>query len=400
MISRLMNYCKGHIRIRVVGGAYERFLNLCAYNKIQLWDLESTDGSYEMNISLKDLKKIRPFVRKSRTKVRIVKKYGLPFFLYRNRRRKLTGIGIIMGCFLLWVMTCFIWNVTLEGNHQLTQDLLLDFLSREQVIQGTPKSKIDCKSLAAKMRLEFDQLVWVSVRIQGTRLCIDVQENTDLELKERVEYDNSDLVSNMDGQVVKIITRSGIPQVSVGDKVHAGDLLVSGEIPIYNDSQEIAGYQYCAADADIYLKTDYYYEDTLPLVYQAKEYTGQQQTGGYIKLGGHYLSFPGWKRNFQDRDILRTEEQLKLSSNFYLPVSLGQIVEKEYKIITKIYTKDDAKALLEEKLFQNIEKFKGKGVQLFENNVKIESSGQQCTAKGVLTVIEKAGKRVKRISQE
>ena len=39
-----------------------------------------------------------------------------------------------------------------------------------------------------------------------------------------------------------------------------GDLLVSGQIPIYNDAKEITSYQYCISDADIYGKTTVQYE--------------------------------------------------------------------------------------------------------------------------------------------
>lgn len=40
-----------------------------------------------------------------------------------------------------------------------------------------------------------------------------------------------------------MITRRGTPLVKKGDQVEKGDLLVSGLLPIYNDSQEIIGYE-------------------------------------------------------------------------------------------------------------------------------------------------------------
>lgn len=56
-----------------------------------------------------------------------------------------------------------------------------------------------------------------------------------------------------------------MPQVHVGDRVKKGDLLVSSEIPILNDEKEITGYEYCAADADILIKSVYEYRDSFPL---------------------------------------------------------------------------------------------------------------------------------------
>ena len=49
--------------------------------------------------------------------------------------------------------------------------------------------------------------------------------------------------------------------VSVGDTVKKGDLLVKGELEILDDSGEVSGYQYCASDADIFLKTSYEYRE-------------------------------------------------------------------------------------------------------------------------------------------
>ena len=39
MEVRFLDFLKGYVRIRITGDSYDRFLNLCAYHDIRLWDL-------------------------------------------------------------------------------------------------------------------------------------------------------------------------------------------------------------------------------------------------------------------------------------------------------------------------------------------------------------------------
>ena len=57
------SYRKGYVRIRFWGKAPERFLNLCAYHKIPVWNLVSRDGAYEMNMTLEGFRRIRGICR-------------------------------------------------------------------------------------------------------------------------------------------------------------------------------------------------------------------------------------------------------------------------------------------------------------------------------------------------
>jgi len=307
--------------------------------------------------------------------------------------------GIISGAILMVFLSGFIWDININGNQTLTTDVIINYLESENIIHGMPKASVDCKGLAADLRQQFNDLIWVSVRIEGTRLLIDMQENTDLKLDDKIDYGPSDLVSNVEGTVVKIITRSGVPMVKAGDEVKKDDLLVSGQIEIINDSGEVAGYQYCAADADIYVKTRYLYRQTFSMKYNVKEYSGQLKRGYYLNIFGKKISLIRKKVPFETYDVTTIEQQAKLGDNFYLPVSWGSVDYKEYELIQKTYSKNAAEKRSEDTLNKFLEKIQEKGVQIFENNVKIESDGKTCKASGEVIVIEKVGKRVERTTE-
>lgn len=80
MIWSMIRYIKGYLLIRVEGYSPERFLNACSHRGIELWGLRSAGGAYEMYMTLKDFRKIKALSKKTGTKVRVRRRYGLPFF--------------------------------------------------------------------------------------------------------------------------------------------------------------------------------------------------------------------------------------------------------------------------------------------------------------------------------
>ena len=93
----------GYVRVRLTGRSPERFFNLCRGSGIMLWNLSCGNNEYWFSMMLPDFYRIRPFVRKAGVKVRVQEKLGLPFFLYRNRKRKLFAAGMAsFFCFCLF----------------------------------------------------------------------------------------------------------------------------------------------------------------------------------------------------------------------------------------------------------------------------------------------------------
>ena len=87
-----------------------------------------------------------------------------------------------------------------------------------------------------------------------------------------------------------------------------------------------------------------------------------------------------------------TEEfPLRITENFCLPVSFYSFTSTRYKKIKSVYTKEEAEQLAEKKLHLFEKKLMEKGVQISENNVKIDVNHTVCTSSGKLIVIEKTG---------
>ena len=255
MFLSLVKYFRGYLLVRLNGYSPERFLNLCSNHNILIWNLSSSGASYEFNISIAGYRKLKPLLKKTKTRVVILQKNGFPFFLYRYRKRKLFFAGIVFGAGFLLYLTTFIWLIDINGNSLITDASILTFLEENGASFGSRKASIDCSALEEALRSAYDDVIWASVRLNGTKMTIDLQENLitgkdegESAVKPEGAYD---LTAEKDGVITSIITRNGTPAVRAGSEVKAGDLLVGSRLDIYNDSNEVCESIYVTADADI-----------------------------------------------------------------------------------------------------------------------------------------------------
>ena len=80
LIKIIFNYIIGYIRISVEGYYIERFINICRNNKITIWNLKRDKNvKLELNIGIRDLKKVAKIAKQTKCKLKITRKRGLPF---------------------------------------------------------------------------------------------------------------------------------------------------------------------------------------------------------------------------------------------------------------------------------------------------------------------------------
>ena len=344
-----------------------------------------------MYIKVSGFRKLKPILRKTQTKVSILERFGLPFFFHRYRKRKLFFTGIVFCLLIIYSMTFFIWNIDLEGNQRITDDVLIEYLESKDIYHGMAKRKVRCEQIVKDIRKNFDEIIWVSASLEGTRLFIHVKENADTFTESTVEETPSDIIAEKAGTVVDIITRNGVPQVTVGSAVSEGDLLVSGTVDVLNDAKEVVSQKYVTADADITLQTVVAYEDSVEKIYEQKRYTDKRRTLLYIKLGKRTLQL-GFQRNkFKNKDQQTKEHQLRVGENFYLPIFFGSKKIYEYKLETLEYTKEELETLLKNNFEQYCRELEESNAVILEKNIEILHSDKGSKMSGTLTLQETAG---------
>ena len=391
MFVSLLRYLQGYLKIRVTGYSPERFLNLCKNKKIDVWGLESAYNAYVMYIKISGFRKLKPILKKTRTKVAIEERMGLPFFFYRYRKRKLFFLGSILCLLFIYSMTFFIWNIDLEGNQTITDDVMMEFLESKHISHGIPKFNVNCEQISKEIRKEFDDIIWVSASLEGTKLFIHVKENMDTYEENKVIEEPCDLVAKKDGIIVRIITRSGVPQVKVGDIVKAGDVLVSGTVDVLNDAKEVVSQKFVTADADILLETTVHYEEKVNHMYKKKTYTKKNRKIPFIKIGSFTLHF-GWQKiAYRNYDLNTTETQLKIGENFYLPFFYGYKSYSEYKWESFEYGEEELENLLKKNFEVYCENLVENQIIILENVLSISKETKATKATSILILQEEGG---------
>lgn len=390
-----IQYIKGYVTIKVWGYSTERLLNLCGNHDILVWDIVN-HGEYDtMNISVEGFFALKPLLKKTGTRAAVLRRYGLPFFVSKMKKRKIFVIGLI-GCMIFWILTSgFIWNIKIEGNFELTEDVLMDYLAGQGVHAAMQKKDLQIEELEENLRGEYDVITWVSVQVEGTTLLIYIKEN------EMPEYDQSgrtetdegmDLVATRAGTVSYIITRSGVPQVAVGDQVEKGDVLVSGAVPVYNEDATIRKYQFVQSDADITLRYRESFSVKRDILYEEKQYTGRQRTIPLIGIRDQEWGLGIAAAKYETYDISEEKEQVKLLDHLYLPLFYGHRTIQEYAMIRKEHTQTEMEDIMREEWSKIISTLEEKGVQIIEKNVTIKKNDENWVLNARMQLEESAVK--------
>ncbi|MEY8282219.1 sporulation protein YqfD [Lachnospiraceae bacterium 50-23] len=401
MILKVIRYIKGYLRIRITGYSTERFLNACRHKGIFLWGLKPVSGAYEMNITVKEFRQLKPMIRKTGTKVLIVKRTGLPFFLYKYRKRKLFFGGACLCLFMILFMSRMIWGIDISGNTTYTDEALLKYLSSRNVKNGMAKSDVDCARIVKDIRKEYNDIIWVSASVRGTKLYIQIKENEDsIPVDEKGEENKAvDIVADRDCIVKDIVVRKGVVKVREGDTVKKGDVLISGQVPVNNDAKEVTGYQYHESDADILGTVVLPYEDECSHVYEIKEEI-QEEKGIRVKKEEYFVTFGKWRFTFgsvenkyEHFEEYTAFKQLRMFENFDLPVTVGVRTAVPYRPVRKKYTKQEEQEILSAHFYRYLEELEKKGVEILENDVKIYTGHDSSRAKGSITVLMQVGEK-------
>lgn len=227
LVLRFFRFLFGYVEFTACGGFAERFLNLCRINKINLWNLKSKNSVITACTDSSGYKKIRVSAKKSGMRVRIKRKYGLPFFLNRHSHRAGIILGVCFGIALICILSTRIWSIDVIGNVRVPAERITAVFEELGVRKGVSGKGVNIKSVEIEALRRLPEISWLNINIEGSAARIEVRET--VEIKENDGTDvPSDIVAARDGQIVILRPFNGTQEQKIGNAVLKGDLLISG----------------------------------------------------------------------------------------------------------------------------------------------------------------------------
>ena len=374
LIKILFNYIIGYIRISIEGYYIERFINICRNNKIAIWNLKRDKNvKLELNIGIRDLKKVAKIAKQSKCKTKILRKKGIPFLFNRYKKRKIFFAFLLLIIILLAVSSNFIWNIEIvEENNEQMENIYQDVVDSGLSI-GKLKSEINTKEIINKIRLNRDDIAWMGIELKGTNAIVKIVKSTSKpEITDESDYCN--IVSDKQGVITKISAQNGTIAVKVGDTVNIGTPLINGWM-----EGKYTGIRYVHAKGEIEAKVWYTKSQKIPYKTTEKKETGNIENKYKIKINNFEINLSKRVSKFENYDTIDTENKFKIFSDFYLPISLVKTTNKEIKEEQKEYTVEEAKEIgieqLQEELnneIENKEKIINKIINTYEKEDGLE----------------------------
>lgn len=386
----LLRYIIGYINIRIEGYSVEKLINICIKKKIFFWNIKREKSTIiYTNIGVREFKELAQIAKQTGCRVKILDKKGMPFILHKYKKRKIIIFLLLFIIIALLSLSQFIWNIKIEGNNNISTQELTAILESKGIKIGILKNSIDKQKIINEIRLERDDIAWIGIDVQGTNVTVEVVETS---AKPEIvnEEDYCNVVSDKDAQIVKISAQNGIPAVKEGDIVTKGDILIQGWI-----DGKYTGTRYVHANGEVQGKVWYTQKEQVPLNQVVERLTGNEEQKYKIKINNFTINLFKTLSKFEKYDTIEASNKLKIFSNFYLPIELIKVTNKE-KLEEKItYGTEEAKQIGIQKASEKIEDELQDDVEVLQKYVNTYENKDYIEVEVTYEVLENIGTKEK-----
>ena len=394
ILQMIYMFLVGFVNISVEGFFIERFINICRDRKIILNNLCIQNNTYlKVRIPKDDFVQIKNIAKKTKCKVKIERKVGLPFIINKYRKRKIFLIAIILIAIFIFIITKFVWNIEVVGNNTIPKEEIIELVNRYGIKIGELKNNINTKKICNLIMIDREDIAWLGITIKGTNVIINIKEASEIpEIIDRNEI--CDIVSNKDAIISKIIVQNGTARVKEGDIVKQGDLLVEGIM----ESEQMEN-RLVHSEATIYGK-NYYTKSRKELFLQNNTIkSGKEEKRYEICINNFKLNFNKRLSKFENYDTINESKKIKIFSNYYFPLEIRKTTNFELKLEEKNYQEEELKDKIISELKDEFEqeysisKYDEENVKCFEEEI-VENNG--IYIKLTYELQEEIGTKVKR----
>ena len=275
--------------------------------------------------------------------VDVVKRVGIPSLLYRYRHRYGIALGILLFFAIIFFSGRVIWDVRIEGNRRLSEAEVIESLAECGLSVGDFKRQVDTSLVENLLMIESEDISWISINLIGTVAEVELREREVAE--EAQPWDAANVVAAEEGEIVLFEDARGNILLKIGDRVEAGDLIISG---IYEGR---GGVRYTSAHGKVLALTEEEIRIEVPFEYDKKVYTGEVFIEKYLVFFEKEIKIYSNCRNSGTTcDKIDTVEYADVCGGGDLPVGVRTVRYYEYTYERQTRDESEAERLADYKL--------------------------------------------------
>ena len=334
-MNNFKKYKKGTITMEIQSLIPEKFINLLWKNGVVAKNIKKINiTTVVLEVRLSDYGEISKVAKRTNTRVKIIGRSGLSFFLMKLKSRSALLLGVALFGSIIYYLSTFVWNIDINTEHYISPYELRNQIKAFGIKPGLKKKNIDVYELENKITRSNDEIMWIKARIDGVKLKIDIIERQ----SPPVIVSNQtpcNLIATKEGIVTRVFTTGGTAIVAAGDTVEKGQVLVKGE-----QGKEESVYP-VRAEGEVIAKTFYEQSKEVLITNISKVRTGNSISNLYIKFANKKIYLKNSLIPYSNYDKIENNNKFIKKEIYYetekknIPGNVVKTVEEMYSSILK-----------------------------------------------------------------
>lgn len=371
-------YKNGTITVQFQSKDIERIINVLCTHGIVINNIKRNSiNVITFDTSFNNYYKIKDLASRTNSKIKIINRRGMILLKIKVKKRISMVIGIFLFIGIISYLSNYIWGIDITTEKNIAPYEIREELKNIGITPGINKNQINVYDIEEKLKTNNYNIMWIRVRIQGSKLKVTATER---QAPPEVIRDDApcDLIAKKDGQIVRIYTKAGMAVVKPGDIVRKGQLIVKGE-----QGNEGSEYQVHASGSVI---AKIYYEETriVPLLRKEKKRTGNKFTNYYISILGKKFYLKNSLNKFAKCDKIEENNSFIKKEIYY------ETQEKDIKEDPKVIVNKTA-----DSIYKNILINFDKSVDVIDKSVENSIEGNNCKIRVLVTTEENIAETAK-----
>ncbi len=317
---------KHYVRVRIKTDKKSNILLKLNKISVDIKNIKYEKDYIYFDILNKDIKRVKKYLVSY--KLDIIDEIGIYKLKRELRKNMLFIVSVIFAVVVFMILSNVIIKVNIIHQDKDLRELINEDLKEYGVTPMRFKKSYDeYEEIITKIKEKHkDVIEWIEIDVDGMIINVRVEER--ILNKEKEESGFCHVVASNSGIITHVYTERGVAQVGVNDFVKKGDILISGEVKLYEEVKNDV-----CAKGEVYAEVWYNVKTSLPMEYELEEKTGKMRYNLMVKKDKEYVIF---KSRVKEHQVKNKFLGKIFGYEFYM--------QKEYEVIkkNKRYTLDEA----------------------------------------------------------